>query len=203
MMELTVHIEHLHLNVHHLDAAALAEVQRKLDHLIERNHHMAGELQRITAAVTLIKGKADSLIALTTGLAKFIRDNLGNTTALADLATQLETEAASVQAAIDANPLPGDSGGGTPIALPAGVAGQAYSANLVASFKTPGGIAPFSYTLTSGALPPDMTLDLSNGNLANNERTVATAGDYSFTVQRQDSDAATVDESETFSLHIA
>ena len=67
---------------------------------------MAGELARLTAAVTDIQGKADSLITLVQGLAQLIRDNVGNPEALLGLATQLETQSAEIQAAIDANPLP-------------------------------------------------------------------------------------------------
>lgn len=67
---------------------------------------MSAELDRLTADVTDIKGKADSLIALVNGLAQLIRDSANDPAALNALADSLEAESSSIQAAIDANPLP-------------------------------------------------------------------------------------------------
>ncbi len=78
-----------------------------LQDLIRKVDQMASDLQvqidRLTADVTLIKSKADSLIALVQGLAQIIRDNAGNPAALSALADSLESEATSIQAAVDAN----------------------------------------------------------------------------------------------------
>jgi hypothetical protein len=47
-------------------------------------------------------------------------------------------------------------------ALPQGVEGVAYSATLTAA----GGVAPYTWTLTSGTLPAELALDAASGNIS-------------------------------------
>ncbi|SDQ35237.1 putative Ig domain-containing protein [Pseudoxanthomonas sp. CF125] len=65
-----------------------------------------------------------------------------------------------------------------PGSLPAGVRGSAYTQTLTAS----GGMAPYTFALTGGTLPPGMSLG-SNGVLSG---TPAADGDFSFTVAATD-----------------
>jgi large repetitive protein len=81
-------------------------------------------------------------------------------------------------------------------ALPGGTAGTAYSQNFVAS----GGIAPYAYALTTGALPAGMTLNTSTGALSG---TPTVAGSFSFSVRATDSTtgtAATVTNAYTLAI---
>lgn len=59
--------------------------------------------------------------------------------------------------------------------LPAATVGTAYSATLTAG----GGNGPYMWSITSGALPPGLSMDV-NGNITG---TPTTAGTYNFTVQ--------------------
>ena len=67
--------------------------------------------------------------------------------------------------------------------LPLGVTGLAYSQALVAT----GGVSPYTWSVTSGALPGGLTIGAS-GTISG---TPTTAGSFSFTVQVKDSAAAT------------
>ncbi len=69
-------------------------------------------------------------------------------------------------------------------ALPGGTAGTAYSQAFVAS----GGIAPYVYTLTTGALPAGMTLNTTTGALSG---TPTVAGTFNFSVRATDSTTGT------------
>lgn len=90
----------------HGDEARLEKIEALLHKILEKENSMSAELDRLVASVTAVRGKVDSLIALTNGLAQIIRDNIGNPAKLTELADALDTEATSVQAALDANPLP-------------------------------------------------------------------------------------------------
>ena len=71
----------------------------------------------------------------------------------------------------------------TPTVLPAAIAGQAYTATLSAS----GAVAPYSYTLTGGALPTGVTL-AANGQLSG---TPTVSGSFAFAVQVRDANGQT------------
>jgi YVTN family beta-propeller protein len=62
--------------------------------------------------------------------------------------------------------------------------GDAYSSALVVS----GGVAPFTFSITSGSLPPGLTLNTSTGAITG---TPTTAGTYNFTAQVVDSQSST------------
>jgi uncharacterized protein (TIGR03437 family) len=81
----------------------------------------------------------------------------------------------------------------TPAALPLGTVGMAYSDTLAAS----GGKPPYSWSVTSGALPNGLTLS-SSGTIAG---VPTSAGTANFTVQVSDSSAETA--SVVFSLTIS
>lgn len=69
--------------------------------------------------------------------------------------------------------------------LPAGTAGQAYSSAIT---PATGGIAPYSYALTAGALPAGITLNTSSGTLSG---TTTSVGSVNFTVTATDSTSGT------------
>jgi PKD repeat protein len=74
-----------------------------------------------------------------------------------------------------------------PATLPGGVAGTAYSQTLTAS----GGTAPYSFAVTTGAIPPGTTLS-SAGALTG---TPTAAGTFNFTVTATDANACTGSQS--------
>ncbi|WP_425520907.1 putative Ig domain-containing protein [Xanthomonas hortorum] len=65
--------------------------------------------------------------------------------------------------------------------LPAGTAGQAYSAAIT---PATGGTAPYSYALTAGALPTGVVVDVATGGLSG---TPTVAGTFNFTLTVSDS----------------
>lgn len=65
--------------------------------------------------------------------------------------------------------------------LPAGTAGQAYSASIT---PATGGTAPYSYALTAGALPAGVVVDVATGGLSG---TPTVAGTFNFTLTVSDS----------------
>ncbi|MFN3878694.1 MAG: putative Ig domain-containing protein, partial [Brevundimonas sp.] len=67
----------------------------------------------------------------------------------------------------------------TPATLPAATTGAAYSETVTAG----GGVAPYSYALTSGALPAGVTLD-ANGQISG---TPSSGGIFNFTITATDS----------------
>ena len=81
---------------------------------------------------------------------------------------------------IEVTPPPGGGGGSD---LPEASATTAYNVSLTAS----GGVAPYSFAVTAGALPPGVTLS-SSGLLSG---TPTTPGSYTFTVVATDSSTAT------------
>jgi uncharacterized protein YhjY with autotransporter beta-barrel domain len=68
----------------------------------------------------------------------------------------------------------------SPATLPAGTQNVAYSQTIGAS----GGTAPYTFAITSGALPPGLSLDPNSGVLSG---TPTLGGAYTFTVQATDS----------------
>lgn len=70
-----------------------------------------------------------------------------------------------------------------PSSLPPATGSQAYAA----SFSASGGIAPYSYAIASGALPPGLTL-ATDGQLGG---VPTAAGNFNFSVQATDSTAGT------------
>ncbi|MBM3293373.1 MAG: hypothetical protein FJY82_02490, partial [Candidatus Aminicenantes bacterium] len=81
-------------------------------------------------------------------------------------------------------------------ALPSGTAGTAYETYLVAL----GGTPPYTWSLTSGALPAGLELNASTGAIAG---TPTAAGPYNFTVRVTDSGSPQQTEIKTFDLTIA
>lgn len=66
-----------------------------------------------------------------------------------------------------------------PPSLPSGTQSTPYNQTIVAS----GGVAPYSYAMTAGTLPPGLSLNPGTGVLSG---TPTTGGNYSFTVQATD-----------------
>jgi len=82
----------------------------------------------------------------------------------------------------------------TTTSLPNGTVGSSYSQSITAS----GGTAPYSWAVTSGSLPPGLSLNASNGLIAG---TPSAADTYNFTVQAKDASSATA--TQTFTVTIA
>jgi len=187
------------VEVHHHDRDLLMKlesIETKVDDMTRKVAKMAGALNHLIDEVTEIKGKAQSLIALVNGLAQLIRDNVGNESKLNELADSLDAQSGAVQAAIDANaPLLGGGGGGAVVALPDGVVGVAYEAQLT----PPVGIAPFSFSVESGALPGGVVADTSAPVIRG---TPDAAGDFAFALRVQDADAGTTDEVRNYTIKV-
>ncbi|NYI20205.1 outer membrane autotransporter protein [Xanthomonas arboricola] len=82
--------------------------------------------------------------------------------------------------------------------LPAGTAGQAYTAAIT---PATGGTAPYSYALTAGALPAGVVLDTATGGLSG---TPTVAGTFNFTLTASDSTPSPAAQaSRSYALSIA
>jgi Putative Ig domain len=99
--------------------------------------------------------------------------------------TDSQTPTAAYQTgnfSITINPLPVV----TSTTLSNGTIGLAYSATLTNS----GGLAPFTWSVTAGSLPPGLTLNAAGGIISGTP-TAGTAGTYPFTIQVTDADSNT------------
>jgi len=83
----------------------------------------------------------------------------------------------------------------TATTLDAGVAGQGYSTDL----SVDGGLEPYTWTVSSGILPPGLSLDSSGGAIVG---TPQTAGNYSLTLIVEDSSNPPLSTTQSFSLKI-
>jgi hypothetical protein len=83
----------------------------------------------------------------------------------------------------------------TTTSLPAATAGQPYSATLAAT----GGIAPYSWSVTSGSLPPGLTLNSATGQISG---TSDGSGTYSFTVTVTDAEVPIMTASQALSISV-
>jgi hypothetical protein len=85
----------------------------------------------------------------------------------------------------------------TTTSLPAATGGQAYTATLAAT----GGVTPYSWSVTSGSLPPGLTLNASTGVISG---TPDVTGTYSFTVTVTDDQSPPVTAtSQTLSITVS
>ena len=71
------------------------------------------------------------------------------------------------------------------VGLPAGLAGTAYAASL----KVAGGVGPYNWQVSSGALPQGLSLDRSSGTISG---TTLHSGDFSFTASVTDANTSRV-----------
>jgi hypothetical protein len=99
---------------------------------------------------------------------------------------------ASQALSITINPAPAV----TTTSLPSGTAGTAYSQTLAAS----GGTPPYTWSLTTGSLPPGLTLDTSTGTISG---TPITPGTYNFTAQATDANNTTASKPLTITINPA
>ena len=83
----------------------------------------------------------------------------------------------------------------TTTSLPSGTVGSSYSATLVAT----GGITPYTWSLTSGALPAGLSLNASSGAITG---TPTAAGSSSFTVTVTDSNSPAKTASANLSITV-
>ena len=84
----------------------------------------------------------------------------------------------------------------TPPTLAAGKVGTAFSQSITAS----GGTAPYTYTLTAGALPPGVTLNPSSGELTG---TPSAGGRFAFTLTATDSTSQSAEQAYTLAIDAA
>jgi Putative Ig domain len=84
----------------------------------------------------------------------------------------------------------------TTTSLPNGNVGAAYAATLQAS----GGVQPYTWSLSSGSLPPGLTLNPATGSIAG---TPTTAGTFAFTAQVVDSESPTVTKTKSLGITIS
>jgi hypothetical protein len=83
----------------------------------------------------------------------------------------------------------------TTASLPNGVTAQGYNSPVQAS----GGVAPLTWSITGGLLPPGLTLNASNGVMSGTPQRVGTS---TFTVKVTDSQQPAVSASKTYSITI-
>ncbi len=83
----------------------------------------------------------------------------------------------------------------TTTALPAGTVNYGYSTMLAAA----GGVLPYSWSITSGGLPPGVNLDPSSGVISG---TPTTTGTYPFTAQVTDSESPPANASAPLSITV-
>lgn len=83
----------------------------------------------------------------------------------------------------------------TTTSLPNGGVETLYTATLEAV----GGTEPYTWSISVGSLPPDLTLDSATGVISG---TPTTEGDYDFTVQVEDSSDPVQSDTQEFSIHI-
>ncbi|MGA1578595.1 MAG: putative Ig domain-containing protein, partial [Steroidobacteraceae bacterium] len=81
----------------------------------------------------------------------------------------------------------------TPATLPDGESGEAYSEQLSAD----GGVAPYTYSVSAGALPAGLTLNGSTGVISG---TPTVFGDFSFTVTATDADGRVGSQAYTLTI---
>jgi hypothetical protein len=79
--------------------------------------------------------------------------------------------------------------------IPGGMVGLAYSTTIAAT----GGLSPYNFTVTAGALPAGLTLASTTGILSG---TPTTAGSSTFTVQVVDAETPTVTATQAYTLVI-
>jgi hypothetical protein len=84
----------------------------------------------------------------------------------------------------------------TTTTLPAATGGQPYSATLAAT----GGITPYTWSVSSGSLPPGLTLNPSTGVISGTPDVVGT---YSFTVTVTDSQSPAATTSQALSIAVS
>jgi len=114
----------LHL---HLHSTSQPEVEQALALIAEEMGRMSAQLEALRQEVHENQQIGESAIALITGLAQQIRDNAEDPAALRQLAEDLDTQNASLAAAVAANTTPpapappaeGGSGGGGGEEIPA------------------------------------------------------------------------------------
>jgi Putative Ig domain len=130
----------------------------------------------------------------------------GSTGAITGTATQTGDFTFTIQVQDSSSPLQidthsytvtvSDPGSGlniTTSSLPNGTIGIAYQATLAAS----GGTAPYSWSITSGSLPPGLTLAASTGILSGSP---TTPGTYTFTIQVSDSSVPPLTATQGFTI---
>lgn len=84
----------------------------------------------------------------------------------------------------------------SPASLPGIVVGAPYSQTVSAS----GGIAPYTYLITSGALPPGLALNSTTGAITG---VPTTAGSYSFTITATDANGCPANQAYTIVVAVA
>jgi hypothetical protein len=80
--------------------------------------------------------------------------------------------------------------------LPGGTAGTPYSTTINAT----GGTAPYTFSVSSGALPPGLALDSATGDISG---TPTTPGTYSFTIKVKDANKPPLSKTKSFSVTIS
>jgi hypothetical protein len=167
-----------------------------------------GETVKVTLRVfdkDVLAGAVSGKDGVITPFCALIDPAKGCATATNEVVLTVKAQAANnFNGTIDAAPvsdsssttlLPPASFGITTASLPGGFVNRLFGPETV---QAAGGTAPYTWSVSSGSLPPGVTLNASTGTL---NGTPTTAGTYNYTLQVQDSLAATA--SKAFTSRIA
>lgn len=213
---------HIHFHEHHhhhpSDGPALAEINAKLDMILNKETVIMTQLSdatdKVLAAAEAEKTKDDSILTYVQGIPDVVKaavaDALatsgGDAQAMADklnaVADSIGGDPDRVLAAITANtPPPPPPPPPAPVLvinadnLGAGQVGQPYTGGI--TLTVDGVVTPGSFTITSGALPDGLTDD-GAGNFPG---TPGTAGSFSFGVDASPAGGGSVSASLTITVN--
>ena len=180
-----------HIDIHVHEANASPEVERKLDRIIDKLEALMSLGQDILDAVTAENTIIDSFLTLVQGL---VASNTIDQPTADKIKAAISAEQAKVSAAITANTPVGTA---SPTVLPAATLGQPYTDTLTTVART--GIAPFAWSVTTGALPDGLTLDATAGVISGTPLRQAT---FVFAIHVVDSQGTVVDTADAYSITV-
>ena len=197
---ITVTVHHVH------DAASSADTQRKLDSIIAQGATIMTQLDDLNVKLATLetdvageKTVGDGMAVLLAEIKHMLDNAIGGATDL----TSAQARVGAVSAVIEANTTAWakavldntPSGGGAVIALPGATLGAAYSATL----DLIPGLAPFTNTISGGALPDGLVADASAPLISGTPERI---GDFAFAWTSTDADPTSPDVVRNYTISV-